>query len=92
MKKPLIAAAVIAAIALIVWASVRDRKPRGTAVEVQAAERRSVSSRVKATGEITPETRVDISAKVVGEIINLPVVEGQEVRSGQLLLELERDL
>ncbi|MEJ2190522.1 MAG: efflux RND transporter periplasmic adaptor subunit, partial [Acidobacteriota bacterium] len=39
-----------------------------------------------------PEKKVEISAKVVGEIINLPVVEGQEVRSGQLLVEIERDL
>ncbi len=74
------------------WASLRDSGPRGTEVEVQAVELRTVSSRVKATGEITPEKRVEISAKVVGEIINLPVVEGQEVKAGQLLLEIERDL
>jgi len=92
MKKPLIATIVVAVIALIIWVSVHDRKPRGTAVEVQAAERRSVSSRVKATGEITPEKRVEISAKVVGEVISLPVVEGQEVTTGQLLVEIERDL
>ena len=92
MRRPLIAAAVIAVIAVIVWASVRDRKPRGTAVDVQAAERRSVSSRVKATGEITPEKKVEISAKVVGEIIALPVVEGQKVAAGQLLVQIERDL
>jgi HlyD family secretion protein len=79
-------------LALIVWASLRDSKPRGAEVEVEAAERRSVSSRVKATGEITPEKKVEISAKVVGEIISLPVVEGQEVKSGQLLVEIERDL
>ena len=92
MKKPLIATAIVALIALIIWASVRDRKPRGTTVEVQAAERRSVSSRVKATGEITPEKKVEISAKVVGEIISLPVVEGQKVSDGQLLVEIEREL
>ncbi len=92
MKKPLIIIGALAILALIVWASLRDSGPRGTEVEVQAVELRTISSRVKATGEITPEKRVDISAKVVGEIINLPVVEGQEVRSGQLLLEIERDL
>jgi len=92
MKKALIAIGVLIVLGLIVWASLRDSGPRGTEVEVQAAEIRTVSSRVKATGEITPEKRVQISAKVVGEIINLPVVEGQEVRSGQLLLEIERDL
>ena len=92
MKKPLIAVAVIVVLALVVWASLRDSGPRGDEVEVQAAERRTVSSRVKATGEITPERKVEISAKVVGEIIALPVVEGQTVEAGQLLVEIERDL
>jgi HlyD family secretion protein len=92
MKKPLIVIGVLVVLALVTWASVRDSGPRGTEVEVQAAELRTVSSRVKATGEITPEKRVEISAKVVGEIINLPVVEGEQVRSGQLLLEIEREL
>ena len=92
MKKPLIAAAVIAVLVLITWASVRDDKPRGTSVDTEGAEHRTVSSRVKATGEITPERKVEISAKVVGEIIALPVIEGQEVSSGQLLVEIERDL
>jgi HlyD family secretion protein len=92
MKKPLIAVAVILLLAVVVWLSVKDRKPRGTVVEVERAARRSVSSRVKATGEITPEKKVEISAKVVGEIINLPVVEGQEVEAGDLLVEIEREL
>jgi HlyD family secretion protein len=92
MKKALIVIGALALLAVIVWASLRDTGPRGTEVEVQAAELRTISSRVKATGEITPEKRVAISAKVVGEIISLPVVEGQEVQAGQLLLEIERDL
>jgi HlyD family secretion protein len=92
MKKPLIGAAVVAILALIVWASLRDSKPRGIEVDTQAAEFRTVSSRVKATGEITPERKVEISAKVVGEIIELPVIEGQKVAAGQLLVEIERDL
>ena len=92
MKKALIVIGALAVLAVIVWASLQDSGPRGIEVEVQAAELRTISSRVKATGEITPEKRVQISAKVVGEIINLPVVEGQEVQSGQLLLEIERDL
>ncbi len=92
MKKTLIVIGVLLVLALVIWASLREAAPRGTEVELQAAEHRTISSRVKATGEITPEKRVEISAKVVGEIIDLPVVEGQEVRAGQLLLEIERDL
>ena len=63
MKKPLIAVAVVAVLAVVVWASLRDAKPKGVEVEVQAAERRTVSSRVKATGEITPEKKVEISGQ-----------------------------
>jgi HlyD family secretion protein len=92
MKKALIGVGAIVVLALVVWASLRDSRPRGVEVEIGAAERRTLSSRVKATGEITPEKKVEISAKVVGEIISLPVVEGQEVRGGQLLVEIERDL
>jgi HlyD family secretion protein len=92
MKKPLVAAAVVAVLALVIWASVHDRKPRGTPVDVDVVQRRSVSSRVKATGEITPERKVEISAKVVGEITALPVVEGDKVAAGQLLVQIERDL
>jgi HlyD family secretion protein len=92
MKKALITIGLLVVLALVLWASLRDAAPRGSEVELQAVERRTISSRVKATGEITPEKRVEISAKVVGEIIDLPVVEGQDVRAGQLLLEIERDL
>ncbi len=92
MKKWLIAVGALAVLAIIVWASLRDGRPKGTEVEVQAAERRTLSSRVKATGEITPEKKVQISAKVVGEITSLPVVEGQQVRTGQVLVQIERDL
>jgi len=92
MKRVVIGIGAAVVLALIVWASLRDSRPRGAEVEVRTAERRTLSSRVKATGEITPEKKVEISAKVVGEIIGLPVVEGQEVRAGQLLVEIERDL
>ncbi len=92
MKRALIGVGAVAILAVIVWASLRDSGHRGTEVDVQAAERRTLSSKVKGTGEITPEKKVQISAKVVGEIIDLPVVEGQEVRAGQLLVQIERDL
>jgi HlyD family secretion protein len=92
MKKWLIVAAAVVVLAVIVFASLRDSRPRGEEVEVQAAETRTLSSRVKATGEITPEKKVEISAKVVGEITGLPVVEGQRVVAGQVLVQIERDL
>ncbi len=92
MRKALIGAAAVAVLALVVWASLRDAGGRGSPVELAAAERRTISSTVKATGEITPERKVAISAKVIGEIIKLPVKEGDVVRQGELLVEIESDL
>ena len=81
MKKGLITTGVVLILGFIVWASLRETVPKGETVDLQAVTERTISSRVKATGEITPEKRVEISAKVVGETINLPVVEGQEVHA-----------
>ena len=92
MKKALIIVAGLAVLVLIGWASLRDVGPKGEEVEVQPVSIRTISARVKGTGEIAPEKKVEISAKVIGEIINLPVKEGQEVHQGQLLVEIERDV
>jgi HlyD family secretion protein len=92
MRKPLIAAGIIVVVGAILWASLANRRESGTAVSTDMAALQSISARVKATGEITPERKVEISAKVVGEVINLPIVEGQQVAEGDLLVEIEREL
>ena len=50
----------------------------GTEVEVQEAVRRTITTRVKASGEIVPEKKVDISARVVGVIEVINKLTGQE--------------
>jgi len=92
MRKPLIAAGIVAIVGAILWASLANRRESGTAVSLEAATLQTISARVKATGEITPERKVEISAKVVGEVINLPIVEGDAVVEGDLLVEIEREL
>jgi HlyD family secretion protein len=60
-------------------------------VEVEPAERREVIETVNAIGRIQPVVQVDISADVSAKITRLPVVEGQWVERGQLLVELDRE-
>ena len=60
-------------------------------VSVEEAERRSITSVVSATGRIYPEIEVKISSEVAGEIIELPVVEGQLVKKGDLLVKVDPD-
>jgi HlyD family secretion protein len=47
---------------------------------------------VSATGKIQPEIEVKISSQVSGEIIDLPIKEGQVVKKGDLLVKINPDL
>ena len=72
------------------WQLVR-KKEELIEVTVEEAERRSITSIVSATGRIFPEIEVKISSEVAGEIIELPVVEGQLVKKGDLLVRVDPD-
>ena len=60
-------------------------------VQVEKVEKRNVTQVVSATGKINPVYQVKISAEATGEIVDLPVMEGDVVRKGQLLLRIKPD-
>jgi len=92
LKKILIAVLVVAALAVIVVASIRGtNRQKGTKVYVEAASRRELGQIVKASGEIDPRVKVNISAHVIGKIEKLYVDEGQRIEKGQPFLHLERE-
>jgi HlyD family secretion protein len=61
-------------------------------VETAAADAITIVETVSATGKIQPEVEVKISSQVSGEIIALPVKEGQVVKKGDLLVKINPDL
>ncbi len=91
MKKILIGVGLVVVIGGVVAASLAGSHKSGVAVDVQPAGKMTISRLVKASGEIEPTKKVEISAKVGGEIVDLPVVEGQMVKKGQVLAQIERD-
>ncbi len=70
---------------------VKGKKDNSIEVTAVKVERRDVTSVVSATGRIYPEVEVKISSEVAGEIIELPVVEGQKVSKGDLLVKINPD-
>jgi HlyD family secretion protein len=60
------------------------------AVQTAQVSRQKIVQKVNGTGTIQPRTQVKISADVSAKITKLPVVEGQWVEKGQLLVELDR--
>ncbi|MFL1894081.1 efflux RND transporter periplasmic adaptor subunit [Aquimarina sp. 2-A2] len=61
-------------------------------VEITEINRIDITETVAATGKIQPEVEVKLSSEVSGEIIDLPVTEGQQVKKGDLLVRINPDI
>jgi HlyD family secretion protein len=69
--------------------SMNKKKNAGTEVRMEQVTRRDLVSAVTASGKIEPQTSVDISADITGRIIEIAVEEGDVVRKGQFLLQID---
>jgi HlyD family secretion protein len=85
-----IAAVVLITLVLLVVLGSK-REPVYT-VQTEKAVRRTITQTVTATGKIYPEVQVTITPEVSGEIIDLPVKEGVNVRRGQELVRIKPDI
>jgi HlyD family secretion protein len=88
-KKIAIGAGVLLLLALIVGITVDQSGKNVAAVQTGKAQRQDLSSVVSASGEIRPKTYVNIGANAYGKITHLYVKEGDHVKKGQLLAQLE---
>jgi len=90
----LIGAALILVVVLIVLSKkgIIGNKDKGKEVEIAKVDQITIVETVSATGKIQPEIEVKISSEVSGEIISLPVKEGQVVKKGDLLVKINPDL
>lgn len=61
-------------------------------VNAEAVQKRTIVETVTASGKIYPVTQVSISAEISGEIVDLPVKEGDKVKEGDLLMRINPDL
>lgn len=64
----------------------------GKEVDIQLVSQENITQKVSATGKIQPELEIKLSSEVSGEIIELPVVEGQMVKKGDLLVRVNPDI
>ncbi len=61
-------------------------------VSVTKIDKIDIVETVSATGKIQPEVEVKLSSEVSGEIIDLPIKEGQQVQKGDLLVRINPDI
>lgn len=81
-------AIVILLVAVVVLGA---KKENIITVQTEKITRKTITQVVNASGKIQPETMVKINAEVSGEIIQLPVKEGDKVRRGELLVRIKPD-
>ena len=86
----LIGVAVVIVVALTAMVIVKKRE-KPIEITTDKAFRKSITQLVTATGKIQPEVEVKIAPEVSGEIIDIPVKEGQPVHKGALLLKIKPD-
>jgi HlyD family secretion protein len=87
----LLGSAGLVLVALVVFAASR-KKETGIPVTTEKAVVKTITHLVTATGKVQPEVEVKISPEVTGEIIELPFLEGQAVKKGDLIVRIKPDL
>ena len=88
-KKVLIGVAVVVVGAALVYANLAFKKTEGPTVTVEAVAKRDLEAIVSASGKIEAKKQVDISADRMGRVVRLAVEEGDRVKAGQFLLQID---
>jgi HlyD family secretion protein len=88
-KKVLIGAGAALVLVVIVSATVYQSRKNLVTVQTAKAQKQNLAAVVSASGEIKPKTYVNIGANAFGKIVKLSVKEGDRVKKGQLLAQLE---
>lgn len=67
------------------------RKEPVITVQTEKVARRTITQVVTASGQVEPKDLVAINPEVSGEIVDLPVIEGQDVTKGQVIVKIRPD-
>lgn len=84
-----IAGAVVVAAGAIFATSAARRGEKATEVRIEAVDSRDLVASVTASGQVQPRTKVDVAADISGRIVRLAVKEGQMVKRGDFLLQID---
>src|ERR1700754_3249885 len=92
-KKAKVIAGVVAVVLVgsIVAFSAPKKGTKAVEVRVEKVEKRDLTASVTASGQVRPQTKVDVASDITGKIVRLAVREGQMVAKDQFLLEIDAE-
>ena len=88
--KIIVGVAVVVGLGAILAFSLNGRDRNLPKVTTAKVEKVDLIAKVTANGKIQARRKVDLSALVMGQIVNLAVKEGDHVKKGQLLLQIDK--
>ena len=88
--KIVIGVAVLAILGVVLMGSIRSRDKNVAKVTTAKVDKVDLVAKVTANGKIQAQKKVDLSALVMGQVVNLAVKEGDQVKKGQLLLQIDK--
>lgn len=96
LTKPLLIVAAVGLAAVAGWkllapgsVAPAERPPQATPVRVATASQEDLVVRLKALGTVTPLNTVSLRSRVDGELLRLTFAEGQHVKAGDLIAEID---
>ena len=87
--KVLVGVGVVLVAAAVVAANLYYKKADGKIVAVEGIKKRDLESVVSASGKIQAKTQVNVSADTMGRVTELAVMEGDIVKRGQFLMQID---
>ncbi len=90
-KKVLWIGLIVIVLLIIIAVVISSKKETIIEVQTEKISKRNITQIVTATGKVQSETKVNISAEVSGEIVSLPLKEGDDVNKGALLVKIRPD-
>jgi HlyD family secretion protein len=88
-RKVLIGLGIVVLVGAMIWANFAFKRAEGPTVTAEAIKARSLEAVVSASGTIRARRTVNITSEVSGKVVKLSVDEGQIVKQGQFLLQID---
>ena len=86
----IIVGVILLAVAGLLGSGIYKKQHQATEVSVAKVKFQDVVAKVTANGKIQAENKVDLSALIMGQIVNLVVREGDRVKEGDFLLQIDK--
>src|SRR5438105_1335295 len=85
-------ALILGLVGFAAFQGLKPRPPPPVEVQVSASKRQPITRTVTAAGHLQAYETVKVSSNIWGDLLSLPVKEGQQVKKGQVLGQIDRRL